>query len=151
MASTRRPLKEFEHDEKIIREQSEAGVLQETKLAWVSPVVFVRKKDRSSQPRVDYRKLNDVTRKDAYPLPRIDDCLDSVSGARMFSTIDLQLGYWQIEVKESNRDKTAVVTLSRLCRLGVAVPRNFSALYGTRIAWPTMKNFVSLFGLYYSV
>ena len=107
----RRPPKAFEHEEEqAIREQLAAGVLRESKSPWASPVVFVRKKDGSARPCVDYRKLNDVTRKDAYPLPRIDDCLDSMSGANLFSTIDLQSGYWQIEVKESDRPKTAVVT-----------------------------------------
>ena len=77
-------------------------------------MVFVRKKDGTVRPCVDYRKLNEVTRKDAYPLPRIDDCLDSMSGAKLFSTIDLQSGYWQIGVRECDRPKTAVVTRSGL-------------------------------------
>ncbi|KAJ8037598.1 hypothetical protein HOLleu_18448 [Holothuria leucospilota] len=111
----RRPPKAFEHEEeKVIREQLDAGVIRESKSPWASPLVFVRKKDGSTRPCVDYRKLNDVTRKDAYPLPRIDDCLDGMAGAKLFSTIDLQSGYWQIEVKESDRPKTAIITRSGL-------------------------------------
>ncbi|KAJ8036035.1 hypothetical protein HOLleu_19893 [Holothuria leucospilota] len=90
----RRPPKAFEHEEeKVIQEQLDAGVIRESKSPWASPLVFVRKKDGSTRPCVDYRKLNDVTRKDAYPLPRIDDCLDGMAGAKLFSTIDLQSGY----------------------------------------------------------
>lgn len=113
--AVRRPPKAFEHEEEaIIQSQLEAGVIKESCSPWASPVVFVRKKDGSVRPCVDYRKLNEITRKDAYPLPRMDDCLDSMSGANLFSTLDLQSGYWQIEVKESDRPKTAFITRSGL-------------------------------------
>src|SRR5208282_937541 len=59
---------------------------------------------------VDYRKLNDLTYKDSYPLPRIDTCLQSLGGARFFSTLDLRAGYWQTEIDSRDRDKTAFVT-----------------------------------------
>ena len=59
---------------------------------------------------VDYRKLNAVTRKDAYPLPRIDDTLDTLSGAHWFTTLDLISGYWQVEVEPADREKTAFCT-----------------------------------------
>ena len=59
---------------------------------------------------VDYHKLNAVTRKDAYPLPRIDDTLDTLSGACWFSTLDMVSGYWQVEVGEKDREKTAFCT-----------------------------------------
>ena len=59
---------------------------------------------------MDYRKLNEVTKKDAYPLPRIEDCLDCLGGAKIFSTLDLQSGYWQIEIKDADRPKTAFST-----------------------------------------
>lgn len=72
------------------------------------------KKDGTTRPCVDYRKVNDVTRKDAYPLPRVDDCLDSLSKSKLFSTLDLQSGYWQVEVKEEDRAKTAFVTRNGL-------------------------------------
>lgn len=59
---------------------------------------------------IDYRKLNDRTIKDTYPLPRIDMCLDCLSSAKIFSTIDLQSAYMQLEIAEENRHKTALIT-----------------------------------------
>ena len=111
----RRPPKAFQgEEEKVLDSQLKAGVIKESTSPWASPMVFVRKKDGTTRPCVDYRKLNDVTRRDAYPLPRVDDCLDCLSGAKLFSTLDLQSGYWQIEVKPEDRPKTAFVTRSGL-------------------------------------
>ena len=59
---------------------------------------------------MDYRKLNTVTRKDAYPLPRIDDTLDTLHGSKWFSTLDLASGYWQVELHKDSRDRTAFCT-----------------------------------------
>ncbi len=78
--------------------------------SWVSPVVLVTKKDGSTRFCVDYCKLNDVTRKDAYPLPRIDDILDALQGSQYFSTLDLYSGYWQVKMDPADIDKTAFVT-----------------------------------------
>ncbi|GFW36446.1 retrovirus-related Pol polyprotein from transposon 297 [Trichonephila clavipes] len=74
---------------------------------WASPIVLVRKKDGSTRFCVDYRKLNDVTKKDSYPLPRIDDTLINLSGHKWFSTLDLKSGYWQVEIHPEDREKTA--------------------------------------------
>ena len=68
---------------------------------------------------MDYRKLNTLTRKDAYPLPRIDDTLDTLSGARWFSTPDLLSGYWQVEMDPSDKPKTAFCTPEGLFEFNV--------------------------------
>ncbi len=85
--------------------------------SWVSPVVLVIKKDGSTCFCVNYCKLNDVTRKDAYPLSRIDDTLDAVRGSQYFSTLDLFSGYWQVEMDPAN--KTTFVTQQWLFRFTV--------------------------------
>ncbi|UYV79974.1 hypothetical protein LAZ67_18001244 [Cordylochernes scorpioides] len=73
-------------------------------------VIIVRKKDGTWRFCVDYRRLNKITKKDVYPLPHIDDALDSLTGSSYFSTMDLRSGYWQIEVDEKDREKTAFIT-----------------------------------------
>ena len=107
----RRTPQGFEHEEeKHLREQLEAGVIRPSNSPWSSPIVLVRKKDGGVRWCVDYRRLNDVTVKDAYPLPRIDTCLDQLSSAKIFSTLDLQAGYWQLDLEESSKAKTAFIS-----------------------------------------
>ncbi len=77
---------------------------------YASPVVIVRKKDGSHRLCVDYRRLNDQTVKDAYPLPRIQDLLHELANSRYFSSLDLLMGYHQIEVEPADRAKTAFIT-----------------------------------------
>ncbi|XP_035223898.1 uncharacterized protein LOC118196545 [Stegodyphus dumicola] len=82
-------------------------VIQPSDSPWSSPVVLVKKKNGEWRFCVDYRKLNKVTKKDVYPLPRIDDALDCLAGAKLFSMMDLKSGYWQIDVDDKNREKTS--------------------------------------------
>jgi len=77
---------------------------------WASPVVLVKKKDDTWRFCVDFRRLNAVTKKDVYPLPRIDDALDALHDASWFTSLDLKSGYWQISVDEQDREKTAFIT-----------------------------------------
>ena len=89
------------------------GVIQPARSPWASNLVLVKKKDGSLRCYVDYRQLNSLTRKDAYPLPRTDMCLDAMSGARRFSTFDLRRSYHQVAMEDKDSDKTAFV-----CREG---------------------------------
>ncbi len=83
------------------------GTIMRSSGIWCSPIVLVRKKDGTIRFCVDYSKLNDVTHKDAYQLPRIDDILDALPGSKYFCSIDLASGYWQIKVANKDREKTA--------------------------------------------
>ncbi|KAA0052195.1 pol protein [Cucumis melo var. makuwa] len=83
------------------------GFIQSSVSPWGVPVLFVKKKDGSMRLCIDYRELNKVTVKNKYPLPRIDDLFDQLQGATVFSKIDLQSGYHQLRIKDSNVSKTS--------------------------------------------
>jgi hypothetical protein len=85
-------------------------VIQASNSEWSSAPVLVRKKDGSVRWCVDYRALNDKTVKDSFPLPNINDCLDALAGTQYFSTLDMASGYYQIEIAEEDRKKTAFIS-----------------------------------------
>ena len=85
-------------------------VIRPSMSPWSSPIVLVAKQDGSTRFCIDYRKVNAVTKKDAYPLPRIDDTLDALGGAEYFTTLDLQSGYWQVPLDENSKEITAFST-----------------------------------------
>jgi hypothetical protein len=97
-----------------IRELLEKGFICPSSSPWGAPVIFVPKKDGTQRLCVDYRALNEVTVKNKYPLPRIDDLFDQLCGACVFSKIDLRSGYHQLKVRECDIPKTAIVLRYRL-------------------------------------
>ena len=109
-APRRLPLFKREEARVAVHEMRKQGVIKPSKSPWASPIVLVREKDGSTRFCVDYRKLNAVTKKDSYPLPRTDTTLDAFGGSVWFSTLDLQSGYWQIEMNARDKEKTAFTT-----------------------------------------
>ena len=95
---------------KQLEELQRIGFIRPSSSPWGAPVLFVKKKDGSMRLCVDYRALNEVTIKNKYPLPRIDDLFDQLKGAKYFSKIDLRSEYFQLKIRESDIPKTAFVT-----------------------------------------
>eukprot|EP00731_Ephydatia_muelleri_P016354 Em0009g778a len=117
--SIRQPCKQIpsakrKQAQKFVQERLQQDVIQPSNSPWASTVVLVQKKDGSYHFCVDYHKLNAVTHKEAYPLPRIDESLEGLSESQLFSTLDLLSGYWQVEMSEEDCQKTAFVTCDGL-------------------------------------
>ena len=105
--------------EQNIKEMKEQGIIEPSKSPWAAPVVLAPKKDGSIRFCVDYRKLNSMTARDAYPIPRIDDTLDALQEAKYISTLDLRSGYWQVEMNKESREKTAFISHKGLYEFNV--------------------------------
>ena len=86
------------------------GIIRPSMSPYAAPIVVVRKKGGEIRLCCDYRALNDITRKDSFPLPRIDECLDALGGATVFSSLDAASGYHQLGVEEGDKEKTAFIT-----------------------------------------
>nr|XP_014351839.1 PREDICTED: RNA-directed DNA polymerase homolog [Latimeria chalumnae] len=86
------------------------GVIEESKSEWNSSVVLVPKPDGSIRFCADYRKLNAMSKFDAYPIPRVEELLERLSAAQYLTTLDLTKGYWQIPLAPASREKTAFST-----------------------------------------
>ena len=90
-----------------INEMLEAGAIRPSNSPWCNMVVLVCKKDGGLCFCIDFRKLNAKTKKDSYPLPHVQETLDSLVGARVFLTLDLKSGFWQIMMDEESKQYTA--------------------------------------------
>ncbi|UYV79991.1 hypothetical protein LAZ67_18001340 [Cordylochernes scorpioides] len=118
-----KPYRVSAKEREIIKEQIDEmlrdGIIRPSSSPWSFPVILVKKRDGKYRFCVDYRKLNDVTVKDVYPIPRIDEVLDTLQGSKYFSAIDLKSGYWQVEVEEKDKEKTAFTTAHGLYEFNV--------------------------------
>ena len=101
------PPHQFEEVRKHLKEMVDIGAIRRSNSPWASPVVLVKKKDGSLHFCIDLRKLNARTIKDAYSLPRIEESLDCLNGAQIFTSLDLKSGYWQVELDDESVPLTA--------------------------------------------
>lgn len=103
-----------EHIENEIKQLLENGLIQKSNSPWSAPVVIVMKKGGEKRTCIDYRKLNAVTKKCSYPLPRVDDLIDSLGSKngkkKIYSKLDLASAYWSVRMDEKDKEKTAFVT-----------------------------------------
>ena len=97
----------YEEVRQHLKDMLDCGAIRESDSPYSSNVVLVRKKDGSLRFCLDFRMLNSRTRKDAYMLPRFDDIVDTLVGSKFFSKLDLRSGYWQVEIEEEDKHKTA--------------------------------------------
>ena len=93
-----------------LNEMLEQGHIQPSNSPWSSPVVLVNKPDGLIRMCIDYRKLNEITVSDAYPVPRVSEILEKIGKAKYLSHFDLVKGYWQVPISENTREKSAFVT-----------------------------------------
>lgn len=139
-APRRLPMHKQDAASEEIKEMLQDNIVRPSNSPWSSPVVLVEKKDKSIRFCIDFRKLNDVTIKDSFPLPRTDDCLDALGGSKWFSSLDLNRAYWQVPIAEKDKHKTAFADRSGLYEFNVmayglcGAPATFERLMNTVLA-----------------
>ena len=111
---TQRDYRKSHHERELLKgiidDLLRAGFIRPSKSPWMSPCIFVKKKDGTLRLCIDYRGLNKVTVLDPYQLPRIDDMLDSMAGCKYFTAMDLRSGFWQMRIFEEDIPKTGFTT-----------------------------------------
>lgn len=110
IAPRRIAIKQRDVLEEELKKLLDNNLIEPSNSPWAAPVCLVKKRDGTVRFCVDFRKLNERTVKDAYPLPRIDDTLDTLNGGKWFSCVDLASGYFQVQCAEEDKHKTAFST-----------------------------------------
>lgn len=114
-----KPFKSCPYQKSVVEEQVvakelntllDAGLLKPSKSPWASPLLLIKKKNGGHCVVMDYHKLNNLTKKDSYPLPQIDDTLKKLGGSKFFSAMDLASGYWKVMLSPEDCDKCALIT-----------------------------------------
>jgi hypothetical protein len=96
--------------ERHVQAMQRDGIIRDSTSPWASPVVLAMKKDGTTRFCVNYRPLNEISKKDRYPLPRIDEIMDRLGGQAWFSSLDMSAGYWVIPIAERDKEKTAFIS-----------------------------------------
>ncbi len=103
----RKPLHLRAEEERQVKEMLQKGIISPSSSPWSSATVLVKKKSGDWRLAIDYRQVNQVSKKDSYPLPNIADHLDALGGSKWFSTLDLASGFWQVGMVEKDKEITA--------------------------------------------
>ena len=147
-APNRVGFKEKEYIQQQVTEMLENNIIQPSFSPWSSRIVLVKKKDGKLRFCIDYRGLNSITKKDVYPLPRIDDSLAMLQKGKFFTTLDLYAGYWQIPLDPKSKEKTAFATDSGLYEFNVMpfglcnAPATFQRFMDATLAGLKWKNLI---------
>ena len=110
----RLPISQVDEARKAIETMAKDGIIEQSSSPWMACIVLVKKKDGTTRFCADCRILNEVTKKDSYPLPWIYTALDAFAGSRWFSSLDLKSGYWQVELDNEAREKAHRIRSVRL-------------------------------------
>lgn len=103
----RRAPVQVEETRRQVKDLLKKDIIEKSSSPWASAYVLAKKQNGEYRLCIDFRRLNDMTKKDVYPLPNIEDCLDTLSGKVYFSLIDFKAGFWQLEVEEKSRELTS--------------------------------------------